>query len=354
MTIPGYETTVLPISWSTANGSGPVITAVVTTYAGDGRFASHPVPGLDGTNYCQIFMNGGSGGETIYQDLGAANQYQAGTTYTLTAAFGLERGTFPTGTLVLYNSALVPVATKTITAAMLTTNAFTSYSVSYTATGSEGGNGDIVVGFSTTGAASGTSFDVDNVRLTQVAPVSTNAYLASLVINPALSFTPAFSSNTFSYTATAAYGGSPTVTVVAANGNATNQLSYNGATNVLASGVASAALTLNPNPAVTNVIQVQVTAQDGVTRQSYTVNVVQSPSQSKPVLTSGVSNGTLSLAWPLDHLGYRLLTQTNSLNLGVSANLNDWAAVPGSTLTNLINLPITTTNLNSFYRLVYP
>jgi hypothetical protein len=351
---PGYETTVLPISWSTANGSGPVITAVVTTYAGDGRFASHPVPGLDGTNYCQIFMNGGSGGETIYQDLGAANQYQAGTTYTLTAAFGLERGTFPTGTLVLYNSALVPVATKTITAAMLTTNAFTSYSVSYTATGSEGGNGDIVVGFSTTGAASGTSFDVDNVRLTQVAPVSTNAYLASLVINPALSFTPAFSSNTFSYTATAAYGGSPTVTVVAANGNATNQLSYNGATNVLASGVASAALTLNPNPAVTNVIQVQVTAQDGVTRQSYTVNVVQSPSQSKPVLTSGVSNGTLSLAWPLDHLGYRLLTQTNSLNLGVSANLNDWAAVPGSTLTNLINLPITTTNLNSFYRLVYP
>jgi hypothetical protein len=42
------------------------------------------------------------------------------------------------------------------------------------------------------------------------------------------------------------------------------------------------------------------------------------------------------------------------LSLGVSANLNDWATVPGSTTTNLINLPITTTNLNSFYRLVYP
>jgi hypothetical protein len=111
---------------------------------------------------------------------------------------------------------------------------------------------------------------------------------------------------------------------------------------------------LNPNPAVTNVIQVQVTAQDGVTKQSYTVNVVQLPSQSKPVLTSSVSNGTLTLTWPLDHLGYRLLTQTNNLNLGVSANLNDWATVPGATATNLINLPITTTNLNSFYRLVYP
>jgi hypothetical protein len=111
---------------------------------------------------------------------------------------------------------------------------------------------------------------------------------------------------------------------------------------------------LNPNPAVTNVMQVQVTAQDGVTKQTYTVNVVQLPSQTKPVLTSGVSNGALTLGWPLDHLGYRLLTQTNNLNLGVSANPNDWATVPGSTSTNLITLPITTTNLNSFYRLVYP
>jgi hypothetical protein len=146
---PGYETSAFPTSWSSANASGPVITAVVTAYSGDGRFTNYPPPGMDGTNYCQIFMNGGSGGETIYQDLGAANKYQAGTTYTLTAAFGLERGTFPTGTLVLYNSALTPIATKTITSAMLTSNAFTSYSVTYTATGSEGGNGDIVVGFST-------------------------------------------------------------------------------------------------------------------------------------------------------------------------------------------------------------
>jgi hypothetical protein len=191
--------------------------------------------------------------------------------------------------------------------------------------------------------------------VTGVAPVlSTNAYLTSLTLNPVLSFTPAFSSSTFSYTATVAYGSSPTVTAVNANGNATNQLIYNGATNVLAAGNASAPLTLNPNPAVTNVLQVQVTAQDGVTRQSYTVNVVQQPSQSKPVLTSSVSNGTLTLTWPVDHLGYRLLTQTNNLNLGVSANLNDWATVPGATATNLINLPISTTNFDAYYRLVYP
>jgi hypothetical protein len=342
-----------PTGWNVSGQSGGAVVALINPAAGDNRFSSYPPPGLDGSNYCQLFMNG-SGSATVSQDLGSGNQYQAGTTYTLTAAFGLEKGNSPTGTLVLYNSALVPVATRTITPGMLASNAFTSYSVTYTATGSEGGDGDIVVGFGTTGAASGTSFDVDNVRLTQVAPASTNAYLTSLMLNPALSFTPTFSSNGLGYTATETYGSSPTVTVVDANVNATNRLSYNGVTNLLASGVASSPLSLNPNPAVTNVIQVQVTAQDGVTKQSYTVNVVQLPSQSKPVLTSGVSNGTLTLGWPVDHLGYRLLTQTNNLNLGVSSNPNDWATVPGSTTTNQLNLPVTTTNLNSFYRLVYP
>jgi hypothetical protein len=351
---PGYETSAFPTSWSSANVSGPVITAVVTPYAGDGRFASYPVPGLDGTNYCQIYMNGGSGGETIYQDLGAANKYQAGTTYTLTAAFGLENGTFPTGALVLYNSSLVAIASNVITSAMLTSGRFTNFSVTYTATGSEGGNGDIVVGFNTTGAGASTSFDVDNVRLTAVAPASTNTALASLVFSPALSFTPAFTAGTFNYTATVAYGSTPTVTVVNANGNATNQLVYNGATNVLVSGVASSALSLNPNPAVTNSLVVQVTAQDGVTRQSYTVNVVQQPNQTKPVLTSGVNAGWLTLSWPLDHLGYRLLAQTNNLNFGVSGNPNDWGTVPGSSATNLLSLLILTTSRNSFFKLVYP
>jgi hypothetical protein len=60
------------------------------------------------------------------------------------------------------------------------------------------------------------------------------------------------------------------------------------------------------------------------------------------------------LSWPADHLGYRLLTQTNNLNHGVSANINDWATVPGSTATNSISFPIINTNLNNYYRLIYP
>ena len=98
-----------------------------------------------------------------------------------------------------------------------------------------------------------------------------------------------------------------------------------------------------------------MTAQDGVTVQTYTVNVTQLPNQStQPMLTNSVSNGTLSLSWGLDRLGYRLLMQTNNLNQGVSITPGDWDTVSGSTTTNLMAIPIVTTNLDEYYRLVYP
>jgi hypothetical protein len=250
---------------------------------------------------------GATGGNT------ASNLTTSATSRQLSAGIGVAYNTF-TGTLT--NSALTFVATN------------------------NGSIYSIVNGF--------------QLQLALPQTVSTNAHLTSLTLNPVLSFTPAFSFSTFSYVATVAYGSTPTVTVTNAGFNATNQLIYNGATNVLVSGVASSALSLNPNPAVTNGIKVQVTAQDGVTVKTYAVNVVQLPNQTKPVLTPGVNSGMLTLAWPLDHLGYRLLTQTNNLNFGVSANPNDWGTVPGSTSTNLLSLPILTTNLNNFYRLVYP
>jgi len=192
--------------------------------------------------------------------------------------------------------------------------------------------------------------------VTGVAPVvSTNAYLASLVVNPTLTFMPTFASNVPNYAATEAYGSVPTVTVTNADLTATNQLIYNGVTNIMASGVASAPLALNPNPAATNVVTVRVTAQDGVTVINYQVYLTQLPNQtSRPGLTNSVNNGMLNLNWGLDRLGYRLLVQTNNLNLGVSGNPADWGTVPGSTVSNSITLPIVKTNLNSYYRLVYP
>jgi hypothetical protein len=181
---------------------------------------------------------------------------------------------------------------------------------------------------------------------------STNAYLNSLVLNPAGTLSPSFASTTFGYTATEAYGNSPTVTVVPADGTATAQLIYNGTTNVLSSGTPSAPLALTLGSP--NLVTVQVTAQDAVTVQTYTLNVTEQPSLTLPKLTNSVVGGVFNLSWPADHLGYRLLVQTNNLAKGVSGNTNDWATVVGSTAVTATNFPVVTTNKNSYYRLVYP
>ena len=55
----------------------------------------------------------------------------------------------------------------------------------------------------------------------------------------------------------------------------------------------------------------------------------------------------LQLSWPLDHLGWWLQIQTNSLS-------TNWTTVPGSTNNNQIVIPINPTNGSVFLRLMYP
>lgn len=55
----------------------------------------------------------------------------------------------------------------------------------------------------------------------------------------------------------------------------------------------------------------------------------------------------LTLSWPLDHTGWRLQSQTNSLGIG-------WFDVPGLPRTNVVIAPIDASNSTVFYRLVYP
>jgi len=199
-----------------------------------------------------------------------------------------------------------------------------------------------------------TAFKIETIT-NSVVTVSTNANLSALVLSPAGALTPLFASNILSYAAAAAYGSTPAITVTDADPAATNQLTFNGVpVGLLPSGVPSAPLTLNPNPEVTNVVKVQVTAPDGVTVQTYTVNVTQLPSQMAPALTRNVSGGVITLNWPLANSGYRLLYQTNNLSKGISSNPNDWGTVPGSTQTNISFITPTRTNLDEYYRLVYP
>ena len=450
-----------PPSWS-ASGVANALVAVVNPGTTDGRGYGAGPAGLDGSNYCQIFCTAAAGTGTVYQDTGV--KYQAGTIYQLTAAFGLENGTsFDTGsTVALLNTNLTTIASTVINSANLTLGKFTPFNVTYIGTGSEGGNGDIVVGFKVPSSAGNGFFDFDNVRLTALAAfvpgtnayltslalnppgtlspafatntftytttnalgnnptvtvtnadptaitqlifngatngltsgqpsapltlapglnvvrvrvtaqdgvtmqtytlnvtvpasvVSTNAYLTSLTLNPALTFVPAFASNVLSYAATETYGSVPTVTLTNADLTATNQLIYNGTTNLLASGATSSLPVLNLTLGATNVVQVQVTAQDGLTMQTYTINVIEQPSQTVPKLTNIIINKTLTLSWPADHLGYRLLMQTNNLSKGVSTNLTDWGTLPGSMSVTTTNLLIIQTNLDEYYRLVYP
>ena len=198
---------------------------------------------------------------------------------------------------------------------------------------------------STTGAP----YITGSGSLLVVPPVSTNANLISFVLSPAGTLSPTFASNVTTYAATEAYVNVPTVTVVNADLTATNHLIFNGATNLLASGAASSPLNLTLG--VNNPVVVQVTAQDGITVKTYTVNVTRQPSLTPATLTNSVSGSTLTLSWPGDHLGYSLQAQTNSLSSGLGTN---WVTLPGSASVTTTNLPIINVNPTVFYRLVYP
>jgi hypothetical protein len=161
-----YETASLP-NWNSSI-SGSAVYAVINP---GGSGTSEPWPstspaGMNGTNFCQLFAYGAGGGCTIYQDTGV--KYVAGVAYQLTAAFGLQTNNqfFATNsTMVFYNSSLAVIASSTISYANLIKGAFTNHSLAYTGTGSEGGNGDVVVGFSMPASPAQSYFDFDNVQL---------------------------------------------------------------------------------------------------------------------------------------------------------------------------------------------
>jgi cellulose 1,4-beta-cellobiosidase len=77
----------------------------------------------------------------------------------------------------------------------------------------------------------------------------------------------------------------------------------------------------------------------------------QTVSTNSPQLNVVSGAGQIQLSWPEDHLGWRLETQTNSINAGLG---NSWTTVQGSTGTNQVFVPIDAANGSVFFRLVYP
>lgn len=68
-------------------------------------------------------------------------------------------------------------------------------------------------------------------------------------------------------------------------------------------------------------------------------------------ITFTISGGTMLLAWPADHLGWLLQSQTNSLSTGLGTNWVDW---PGSDAVVATNLTINAANPTVFFRLRHP
>ncbi len=71
-----------------------------------------------------------------------------------------------------------------------------------------------------------------------------------------------------------------------------------------------------------------------------------------PVNIAAMTSGNVfNLSWPIDHTGWRLQAQTNSLSVGLSTN---WVTVANSVTTNRMTVTIDRTVGCVFYRLVYP
>lgn len=76
------------------------------------------------------------------------------------------------------------------------------------------------------------------------------------------------------------------------------------------------------------------------------------PVSLSPVSLSSAEGGSqLQLSWPADHIGWRLLVQTNPPGSGLSTN---WVTLPGTAATNQFLAPLAVTNGSVFFRLVYP
>jgi autotransporter-associated beta strand protein len=68
-------------------------------------------------------------------------------------------------------------------------------------------------------------------------------------------------------------------------------------------------------------------------------------------ISYAISGNSLTLTWPVDHIGWHLEAQTNALATGLGTN---WFTVSGSMLTNQVFIPLDYTNGSVFFRLVSP
>jgi len=164
------------------------------------------------------------------------------------------------------------------------------------------------------------------VAVTQLgSPVSTDASLSYLAVTPG-TLSPVFATGTTNYAVTNTYAGTPvTVTVTNTFTLATNVLYLNGAaqaTNVGSLAVASLPLGVGS----TNVIDVQVTAQDGLTVSNYYVTVTRLGSTNALLSGLSLSPGALSQTFNSGTTSYTATNTYPATNVTVTAISADGTA----------------------------
>lgn len=105
------------------------------------------------------------------------------------------------------------------------------------------------------------------------------------------------------------------------------------------------------NPGTIYYYVVSATNSSGSSANSVQASAIPLPSLTSTNLSFLAGANQLQLSWPLDHLGWRLEIQTNSLASGLGTN---WVTVPNSTNIISTNMVIAPANDCVFYRLVYP
>jgi hypothetical protein len=81
------------------------------------------------------------------------------------------------------------------------------------------------------------------------------------------------------------------------------------------------------------------------------VQLALAPSLVPPHLSCQIAGGQIQLAWPADHAGWSLQTQTDATGAGLG---NNWVTVPGTALTDNFSTAASLTAGSVFFRLVYP
>ena len=167
-------------------------------------------------------------------------------------------------------------------------------------------------------------------------PIGTNAY-------PAITSQPTTVTNVYQYT---------TLTVpVGVTGNplAMQWYSTNG---TAITGQTNATLVI-PNVQVTNSYYLVLTNMyyyTSITSSVVVANVI--PINPNPTnIVAALTNSNWTLSWPVDHIGWLLQAQTNTVRVGISTN---WFTVTGSGSTNKVVIPINLVNGTVFYRLMFP